>query len=143
MTEQGMGTMARRGRTGERGGHGAARVVPPGIADPRAPTMPVGVFRPRASAAPGEVRESDLQGLRERFPPYRVILHNDDHHSMDEVVLALIKSVPGLNERKAILIMLRAHLHGRATVIVCPREQAEYYAERIGTYGLTVTIERA
>ena len=89
------------------------------------------------------VRENDLQALRERFPPYRVILHNDDHHSMDEVVLALIKSVPGLNERKAILIMLQAHLHGRATVIVCPREQAEYYAERIGSYGITATIERA
>jgi len=95
------------------------------------------------AAAPDVVRESDLQTLRERFPPYRVILHNDDHHSMDEVVLALIKSVPGLNERKAVLIMLQAHLHGRATVIVCPREQAEYYAERINTYGITATIERA
>ena len=32
---------------------------------------------------------------------------------------------------------------GRAVVIVCPQEQAEFYAERLGTYGLTVTIERA
>lgn len=81
--------------------------------------------------------------MRERFPLYRVTLHNDDHHGMDEVVLALCKAVPGINERKAILIMLRAHLHGRATVIICPREQAEYYAERLGSFGLTVTLERA
>lgn len=96
-----------------------------------------------AEVAPEVARESDLQQLREHFPPYRVILHNDDHHGMDEVVLALCKAVPGLSKRKAILIMLQAHLHGRATVIVCPREQAEYYAERLGSYGLTVTIERA
>jgi ATP-dependent Clp protease adapter protein ClpS len=40
-------------------------------------------------------------------------------------------------------IMLAAHLTGRATVIVCAREEAEYYAERLGTFGLTVTIEAA
>jgi len=125
------------------GGRGATCAAPPGVASIRASTVPFGVLLPRASAAPDVVRERDLQGLRERFPPYRVILHNDDHHSMDEVVVALCKSVPGLNERKAILIMLQAHLHGCATVIVCPREQAEYYAERIGTYGITATIERA
>ena len=48
-----------------------------------------------------------------------------------------------LGRRKAILIMLEAHSTGRAVVIVCPQEQAEFYAERLGTYGLTVTIERA
>ena len=123
--------MGRRGRMADPGGRGVSYAAPPARA------------RPRPSAAPDVARESDRRTLRERFPPYRVILHNDDHHSMDEVVLALLKSVPGLNRRKAILIMLGAHLHGRATVVVCPREQAEYYAERIGTYGLTATIERA
>ena len=85
----------------------------------------------------------DLQKFIDRCPPYQVILHNDDHHSMDEVIVALIRSVPGTDERKAILIMLEAHSTGRAVVIVCPQEQAEFYAERLGTYGLTVTIERA
>jgi ATP-dependent Clp protease adapter protein ClpS len=28
-------------------------------------------------------------------------------------------------------------------VIVCPLEQAEYYQQRLQTYGLTVTIRRA
>ena len=96
------------------------------------------------AVAPPVVRpDIDLQGLTERYPPQRVVLHDDDVHSMDEVVVALCKSVPGLGEREAVLIMLEAHLSGRATVIVCAREQAEYYAERLGTFGLTVTIEPA
>lgn len=131
--------LTRRGGGDEPGERGATCAAPPVAPCPETDAVPFG----RATAAPDVARESDVQGLLERFPPYRVILHNDDHHGMDEVVLALRKSVPGLNERKAILIMLGAHLHGRATVIVCPREQAEYYAERLGSYGLTVTIERA
>lgn len=94
-----------------------------------------------APAAPVTDTDIDWQLLAERFPPYRVILHNDDVHSMDYVVAALRKSVPGLRSRKAILIMLEAHLTGRATVVVCPREQAELYAERLGAFSLTVTIE--
>jgi len=98
---------------------------------------------PEAPAAPGVEREIDRQYLLERFPPYRVILHNDDVHGMDEVIGALCKSVPSLSQRKAVLIMLQAHVTGRATVVICAREQAEYYAERLGTFGLTVTIEAA
>ena len=94
-----------------------------------------------APAAPTTDTDIDWQLLAARFPPYRVILHNDDVHSMDYVVAALRKSVPGLRARKAILIMLEAHLTGRATVVVCPREQAELYAERLGAFSLTVTIE--
>ncbi len=63
--------------------------------------------------------------LQEILPPYVVILHNDDHHAMDYVVAALMKSVPGLSEDEAINIMLEAHNTGRAVVITCPLEQAE------------------
>ena len=38
-------------------------------------------------------------------------------------------------------IMLTAHLTGSAIVIVCPKEAAEYYQERLLSYGLTATIE--
>lgn len=94
-------------------------------------------------SVPAVDTDIDIRRFVDRCPPYQVILHNDDHHGMDEVIVALIRSVPGVNERKAILIMLEAHTTGRAVVIVCPQEQAEFYAERLGTYGLTVTIERA
>ena len=96
-----------------------------------------------APATPTVTPDIDLTHLTERYPPQRVVLHDDDIHAMDEVVAALCKSVPGLKVQAAIRIMLEAHLTGRATVIVCAREQAEYYADRLGTFGLTVTIEPA
>ena len=106
------------------------------------PALPAPPTRP-ALPAPVVSPEIDFDLLTERYPPHRVILHDDDVHSMDEVVVALRKAVPGLGQRKAVLIMLEAHLTGRATVVVCPKEQAEHYAERIASFGLTVTIELA
>jgi ATP-dependent Clp protease adaptor protein ClpS len=77
------------------------------------------------------------------LPPYRVLLHNDDHNTMDHVVRALVESVPQLSVREAGRIMLEAHLRGVAQVIVCPKEQAELYCERLTCFGLTATLEPA
>lgn len=96
-----------------------------------------------APATPAVTPDIDFRRLTELYPPHRVVLHDDDVHAMDEVVAALVQSVPSLGERQAVLIMLEAHITGRATVIVCAREQAEYYADRLGTFGLSVTIELA
>ena len=77
------------------------------------------------------------------IPPYAVILHNDDLHEMNYVVQALVKSVPCLDADEAVRIMLEAHNKGTAVVIVCPLEQAELYRDRIRTFGLRATIEKA
>ena len=45
--------------------------------------------------------------------------------------------------RRAARIMLEAHVKGVALVIVCPKEQAEFYCERLASFGLTATMERA
>jgi ATP-dependent Clp protease adaptor protein ClpS len=37
--------------------------------------------------------------------------------------------------------MLTAHLTGSAIVAICPKEIAEFYQERLLSYGLTATIE--
>lgn len=87
------------------------------------------------------VPEIDRETLRKLCPPYKVILHNDDYNSMELVIYALIKSVPALTEEEAIEIMLTAHTEGSAVVITCPQETAEFYQERISSYGLTCTIE--
>ena len=86
---------------------------------------------------------TDVERKQFRLPPYAVILHNDDTHAMVEVVQALRRSVPGISAIKATRIMLEAHNTGLAVVIVCPLEQAEYYQQRLQTYGLTVTIRAA
>jgi ATP-dependent Clp protease adaptor protein ClpS len=87
-------------------------------------------------------REDQERKTRSRaLDPYAVVLHNDDVNSMDHVVRALMRSVPGLGVGKSIKIMLEAHNHGRAVVIVCPLEPAELYRDRLQSYSLTATIE--
>lgn len=62
---------------------------------------------------------------------------------MDFVVAALLKSVSSLTTAEAVSIMLEAHNQGKAVVITCPLEHAELYRDRIRTFGLAATIERA
>ena len=87
--------------------------------------------------------ESSTITVRDILPPYSVILHNDELHSMEFVVSALLKSVSVLSSESAEAIMLEAHTEGRAIVVICPLEQAEFYRDRLRTYSLSVTIERA
>ena len=75
------------------------------------------------------------------LPPYKVIVHNDDHNEMNYVIFALVNAVTILTIEEAEHIMLTAHLSGRAVVTVCPKEVAEYYQERLLSYQLTATIE--
>jgi ATP-dependent Clp protease adaptor protein ClpS len=93
---------------------------------------------PRLQVKPEEVTKS----LTELLPPYKVILFDDDYNEMDYVVFALIHSVTSLTPEDAADIMLTAHLTGTAVVIVCPKEAAEYYQDRLLSYGLTATIEK-
>ncbi len=78
---------------------------------------------------------------QELCPPWKVLLHNDDVNTMDHVVHALTQSVPGMSATRAVRIMMEAHLRNVALVTVCPLETAEYYRDRILTFGLTSTIE--
>ncbi len=89
-----------------------------------------------------QTETEELQRLRAQlFPPYKVILYNDDYNEMNYVVAALLHAVNSLSTQEAERIMLTAHLTGSAIVIVCPKEIAEYYQERLLSYGLTATIE--
>ncbi len=85
----------------------------------------------------------DEERLKKALPPYRVVLHNDDHNTMDHVVRSLLRCVPSLTVERAAEIMFEAHNHGKASVIVCPKEAAEHYREGLESCALTATIERA
>ena len=85
----------------------------------------------------------DPEALERLLPPYRVVLHNDDHNTMDHVVRSLRRTVPHLTEEEAVAIMLEAHHHGQATVIECRKEEAEHYRDGLESCGLTATIEPA
>jgi ATP-dependent Clp protease adaptor protein ClpS len=85
--------------------------------------------------------QQDQQTRRQILPPWRVLLHNDDVNDMPHVVRALLASVPPLTVKRAKEVMLEAHTHGVAQVIICPHEHAEMYRERLEQHGLTSTIE--
>jgi len=89
-----------------------------------------------------EVRPREVVVNRTKLlPPYKVLIHNDDYNEMTYVVFALLHSVNTLSVQEAERIMLTAHLTGKAVVVVCPKEVAEYYQERLLSYNLTATIE--
>jgi ATP-dependent Clp protease adaptor protein ClpS len=89
-----------------------------------------------------QIDTEELLRIRARIlPPYKVILFNDDYNEMEYVVAVLMYSVSNLSQQEAERIMLTAHLQGSAVVVVCPKETAEYYQERLLSYGLTATIE--
>lgn len=96
------------------------------------------------SSAPTLPRiDIDEEALTRLIPKYHVILHNDDHNSMDHVVQSLLRCVQSLSTEDAVRIMFEAHENGRATVITCPKEAAEHYRDRLESCGLTATIEPA
>lgn len=113
--------------------------------------MPAGTSTPPQTVQPPQaeppsvapIKEAGTRELSELLPPYHVQLHNDDHNSMDHVVNALLKTIPHMTTERAAELMLQAHNHGQATVITCPLELAEVYRERLESFGLTATIERA
>jgi len=95
------------------------------------------LIRPRL-----ETETEELVRQRARLlPPYKVILYNDDYNDMDFVVSVLLRTINNLSQPQAEYIMLTAHLTGSAVVVVCPKEIAEYYQERLLSYGLIATIE--
>ena len=101
------------------------------------------IAEPPARTESAPVVEEEVRERTEILPPWKVLLHNDDHNEMLYVVQSLMKSVPKLSRRRAVEVMLEAHLHGRALVTTCPLELAELYRDRLETFGLTATIEKA
>ena len=96
---------------------------------------------PRAVQPASRRTDEDVRLALRQLPHYRVLLHNDDHNSMDRVVMALVRIVARLTIEQAVSVMLEAHTAGVATVIVCPKETAEFYREGLERYGLTSTVE--
>lgn len=96
-------------------------------------------------ARPGAPVVEPVRGERTGVESVRratVVLHNDDVNGMDDVVHALLASVPELSVERAVEVMLTAHHHGQADVITCPLERAELYRDRLASHDLTATIRR-
>ena len=72
---------------------------------------------------------------------WSLILFDDNHHSMDYVIWALLKTVPRLSPAEASLIMLEAHNTGTGVVIVCGLSEAERYRAGLQVLQLRCDIQ--
>lgn len=77
-----------------------------------------------------------------KLPPWKVILHNDDHNEMLEVVKTIVMLTP-LTVDVAMQRMLEAHAGGSALLLTTHKERAELYRDQFASRKLTVTIEPA
>ncbi|MCE9614695.1 MAG: ATP-dependent Clp protease adaptor ClpS [Lentisphaerae bacterium] len=72
---------------------------------------------------------------------YQVVLHNDDHNSMEFVVLCLMR-VFGHTADLAAKIMLEAHDRGRAIAEVEAEAEAKVHRDQLQSFGLSATVEK-
>lgn len=88
------------------------------------------------SLQPGTTAEQHILHI----PLYKVLLHNDDHNTMEHVIKALMRVFNfelGMCER----IMLEAHQNGVALCTVEPLEKAEHHRDQLSSFSLISTIE--
>jgi ATP-dependent Clp protease adapter protein ClpS len=72
---------------------------------------------------------------------YRVLLYNDEVHSMEEVALQLMKALECTLDVAA-AIMLRAHNNGKAVVTIAARREADRVASVLREIALLVSVDR-
>ena len=77
----------------------------------------------------------------EWLPPHKVIVHNNDHNSFDQVIAILVAAVPGMSVEAAIAVTYEIHLTGAAVVFRGDVEEAETCARTIRSIGIHVTVE--
>lgn len=91
------------------------------------------------TTTPGQ--DFDAEFLMKRFPPHKVVVHDNDHTPFDAVTKILIKAVPGMTHDRAYALTVEIHTSGAAVPFVGPKERAETVAEVIRTIGIKVTVE--
>jgi ATP-dependent Clp protease adaptor protein ClpS len=78
----------------------------------------------------------------DKMPPFKVLLHNDDHNDQDFVTIAVMQ-VAGVHPERAFRIMMEAHDTGVGLVCVTHKELAELKCEQLLSKGLVATMEPA
>ena len=86
---------------------------------------------------PAEVHETS-SGRSDRWA---VVLFDDDHHSMDYVIWALLKTIPEMSTADASLVMLEAHNTGKGVVTLCGRDLAMSYRNALRVLQLGCEVE--
>lgn len=98
--------------------------------------------RPLHTFCANPEEETDTKVLSRLAPPWNVVVH-DDPVTLMSYVTRVFRKVFGYSEPKARRLMLEVHNTGRAVVWTGAREQAEVYVQKLQSYHLLTTLERA
>ncbi len=82
-----------------------------------------------------------LEEKTEQLVPWNVVLYNDDHHTVNEVVLQVQKAT-GVALSIAFEITMQVHTKGRATCYTGSHTDCEKVAAVLREIGLSVAIVR-
>mmetsp|Transcript_1502 Transcript_1502/g.1917 ORF Transcript_1502/g.1917 Transcript_1502/m.1917 type:complete len:201 (+) Transcript_1502:101-703(+) len=71
---------------------------------------------------------------------WRVVLHNDEVHTFEYVVMSLVKVIGTIDRKKAWDICVLTHGNGKATIVKAWKDQAQKYCLGLQRQGLTASI---
>jgi len=86
-------------------------------------------------------QDFDTDYLTQRFPPHKVVVHDNDYTPFEWVTKIFLKAVPGMTYERAYALTMEVHTTGSAVPFVGPKERAEHVAAIIRTIGIKVTVE--
>ena len=125
------------------------KVVPGKSAPPVKPQAGTTPAIPRVSAAvpakpkkKGKSAPAPKKSPPGTLPPWKVLLHNDDVNTIEDVVKTIVQLVH-LSEQDAESRTKEAHRAGVALLTVTHKERAELFQEQFTSKSMTVTIEPA
>jgi ATP-dependent Clp protease adaptor protein ClpS len=76
-----------------------------------------------------------------KLPPYHVILHNDDDHSFDYVII-MLQQLFGHPPERGYQMAMEVHTQGRVIVDTTSKERAELKRDQIHAFGPDPNIQR-
>ena len=96
----------------------------------------------RTAATTAPLVEPDVACEPDEQGPWRVVLFNDQVHTMHEVVM-LLMTATGLSVERCVNVMMEAHVAGRAEVIRTSENRATRIVEILTQGGLIAAMRRS
>jgi ATP-dependent Clp protease adaptor protein ClpS len=114
--------------------------------DQEKPEEPTAAKDPAAGSTATKPKRSRKTSPKKKppqpLPPWKVLLHNSDEPTFDDVISAITQLTP-LNRQDAELRAVEADEKGVALLLTTHKERAELYQEQFTSKNLVVTIEPA
>lgn len=83
--------------------------------------------------------ENETQNQKKQFPPYNVILLDDNDHTF-EYVIKMVRTLFAFSEERAAQVAKEVDTTGRVILITTTKERAELKQEQIHEYGADPNI---